>query len=277
MDDIILVKDLPPTFVAAAARDLAAYTVAFVRVQDAPDGRRASLLGSGVLVSAGGIRAILTAQHVIRVLPKSGRLCVLLERTPEPHSIDTTGLAFLEIARGGRESEGPDLGAVILAPQIAASIAAKKSFVTLDAKREQMLGSPPEIDDGVWFAQGFLEERTVVTLDADRRGRTTGFFNFTGVGGPDKVINVGEHDYFEFPVDFGARAVAPRSWGGMSGGGLWQVPIRRVDGGLIHGSPLLSGLLFYQHPTSDSTCGVRGHGRRSLYLTAYNAILGREP
>ena len=270
-DDIVLLKDIPSTLTESVAHDLVAYTVGFIRVE----GPNVDLLGSGVLVSAGAKRAIMTAHHVIDVLPKTGRLCIMLERTREPHTIDTSGLAFVHIAKGKRESEGPDLGAVVLAPSIAAAIGAKKSFFALDAKRDQMLSNPLEWCDGMWCAQGFLEERAVVTPDPDGRGRTTGFYNFTGVGGPEATIERDGHDYFEFPVAYEARPTAPVSWGGMSGGGLWQVPFKRQGDSYVHLRPLLSGILFYQWPTTESKCGVRAHGRQSVYRMAYNAIIGK--
>lgn len=277
MNDIILVKDLPRALVDAAVKDLAQYTIAFLHIKNVVDGQQVDLLGSGVLVSVGNTRAILTAHHVVQVLPRTGRLGLLLERTREPHSIDTQGATFLEIARGTQDSVGPDLGAVILAPQIASAIAAKKTFYDLDSRRDQLLHSPPDLRDGVWFAQGFLEERTVVVPDPDGVGTTKGFYNFSGVGGPETGDQIDEYDYFEFPVSHEARQTSPRSWGGMSGGGLWQIPLKRQGSGLVHLTPLLSGILFYQQPTTDTECGVRGHGRRSMYEVAYNYIQGCEP
>jgi len=275
MDDIILIKDLPPALVEAATYDLRQFTVAFLRVNDKTGGRQPELLGSGVLVSVGGTSAILTAHHVIQVLPRTGRLGLLLERTCEPHSVDTQGVAFLEIARGTRDSVGPDLGAVILAPGIASGVAAIKTFYNLDTQRERMLYNPPGLGDGVWVAQGFLEERTVVTPNPDGRGFTKGFYNFSGVGGPEFGDRIDEFDYFEFPVSEAATQDSPRSWGGMSGGGLWQIMLKREGDGVVHLPPLLSGIIFYQQPTTDTQCGVRGHGRRSVYEVAYSSIRGK--
>lgn len=275
MNDIILVKELPPTLVDAAVQALAQYTIAFLGIKKVTHGQQIDLLGSGVLVSVGSTRAILTAHHVVQVLPRTGRLGLLLERTSQPHSIDTRGAAFLEIARGTQDSVGPDLGAVVLAPHIAGAIAAKKTFYNLDSRRDRLLNSPPDLRDGVWIAQGFLEGGTVVTPDPDGRGITKGFYNFSGVGGPETGDQVGEYDYFEFPVSHEARQNAPRSWAGMSGGGLWQIPLKREGRGLVHLTPLLSGILFYQQPTTDTECGVRGHGRRSVYEVAYNYIRGK--
>jgi hypothetical protein len=277
MDQIILIKDFPPALLSAIAGQLAPYTIAFLRSDDRAAGHRVHLLGSGVLISVGKTRAILTAQHVLQVLPRTGRLAVFLERTREPHTIDTHGIAFVDIARGTQDSVGPDLGAVVLASRIGSAIAAKKPFYNLDAHRDRLLGSPPDLQDGVWCAQGFLAERTVVTTDPSEGGFTKWFYNFSGFGGPENSTQVDEHDYFEFPVSHESRADAPVDWGGMSGGGLWQIPLKRQDEEIVPLSPLLSGVLFYQQPTTDTQCGVKGHGRRSVYEVAYNAIRAREP
>ena len=67
----------------------------------------------------------------------------------------------------------------------------------------------------------------------------------------------------------------PKSWGGMSGGGLWQVQLKRDMGTVRAISPyVLSGVLFYQWPTTPEVCGVRAHGRKSVYDVAYRAIVG---
>ncbi|MEK6590523.1 MAG: hypothetical protein AABZ11_07570 [Nitrospinota bacterium] len=277
MNDLILIKDLPHALFDDVIKDLAQYTIAFLRVQNVAQSQQVDLLGSGVLVSVGKTRAILTAHHVVHVLPRTRRLGLLLGRTDQPHTIDTQGTAFLKIARGTQDSLGPDLGAVVLAQQIANSIASIKTFYNLDERRDQLLHSPPDLRDGFWTAQGFLEEGTVITPDPDGRCMTKSFYNFSGIGGPEAVDQIGEYDYFEFPVSHEARQTAPRSWGGMSGGGLWQIPLKRQGSGLLPLTPLLSGILFYQQPTTATECGVRGHGRRSVYEQAYKYIQSCEP
>jgi hypothetical protein len=219
--------------------------------------------------------AILTAHHVLDVLPRSGRLGLLLAQTNAPHTIDTQGIAFVKIGRGSTESLGPDLGALILAPNIASAVGARKTFYSLSRHREAMLQSPPDLDAGVWFANGFLAEWSKVTYHPGRARATKWFYNFSAIGGPDPSPDRGRYDYFEFPVSHEGRREAPISWGGMSGGGLWQVPLKRQDGVLVPLPPLLSGTLFYQQPTTVTQCGVRAHGRRSLYDVAYEAVRGR--
>src|SRR6266702_1324169 len=157
---------LPDSFLEAVALHLAQYSIGFLRIEDTPRGQDAFLLGSGTLVTVGTTHAILTAHHVLQVLPKSGRLGLILSPTIHQHTIDTQALVYKEIARGTVDSEGPDLGAVILAPSIAAAIAARKTFYNLDSRRVQLLETPPDRHDGVWFVHGFVNDRTV-----EERGR----------------------------------------------------------------------------------------------------------
>lgn len=275
MAETILVKDLPRTLIDSVIQDIAGYTISFLRVSDVTGRIDADLLGSGVLVSAGTTRAILTADHVVEVLPTSGRVGLFLGRTTQPHTVDAAGIAPVRIGRGRLQSSGPDLAVVVLALQIAGAIAAKKVFFNLDTRKDRLLNNPPELRDGAWFAQGFLQERTVVGPDALEEGLTKYFYNFTGLGGPDTVLSEDGFDYFDYPVSPVDRVEAPASWGGMSGGGVWQVPLKTAEGAVTHGSATLSGVMFYQYPTTETQCGIKAHGPRSIYDNAVSAL--REP
>jgi len=265
--------ELPEGVIEAAARDLADYSVGFLRVENTPRGRNAVLLGSGTLVSIGSISAVLTAHHVVSILPTTGRLALILTPTVQQHTVDTEGLTYLKIARGTIDANGPDLGAVVLAPSIASAIAAKKTFYNLELRRDQLLHSPPDLHDGFWFVNGFIDEKTVEERGRDGYDLIKGFYNLSGAGGPEEAVAVGDHDYLAFPVSYGERSVAPKSFGGMSGGGLWQVPLTRDPQGQIrHKTPLLSGVVFYQEVTNQTSCNVKCHGRQSVYRVAYEEI-----
>jgi hypothetical protein len=270
VDEFMKLGDLPPSLIDSIRESLQFYTVAFIRTDVPVD--ETGLLGSGTLIRANGKYAILTADHVVQNLPKTDRLGLLLEKTPEPHTIDSRGTARVQIARASNSVTGPDLGAIVLAEPIGSSIAAKRSFYNLDTRRERMLTDRPDIRDGVWIAQGFLEERSHVLRADDGRGVTKRFYNFSGVGGPEPIDSDGRFDYFDFPVVDEEAKHDPASWGGMSGGGLWQIPLRRDGGRVVPQSPLLSGVAFFQHPTNERTCGIRCHGPASVYQMAYEAI-----
>jgi hypothetical protein len=266
-------RELPDEVIEAAARDLTEYCIGFVRVETSSRRQNAVLLGSGTLVSIGSIYAVLTAHHVVSILPRSGRLGLILSPTLQQHTIDTQGIIYLKIARGSKDSDGPDLGAIILGQSIASAIAAKKTFYNLEIRRDQMLREPPHLRDGFWFVNGFIDEDTIEEPGRDGYDLIKRFHNLSGAGGPEESFLVGDHDYYDFPVSYGGRSVAPESFGGMSGGGLWQVPLMRNDQGeIVHKTPLLSGVVFYQVPTTETECGVRCHGRQSVYKVAYEAI-----
>lgn len=273
----IQIQDLPTQLQDKIVARLAQHTIGFLCFQNSswPPG----LLGSGVLVAVGKTRAILTAHHVIEKLPTTGRLGLLLGRTDQPHNIDREGVALVKIARG-RNDLGPDLGAVLLAPSIAGSIGSIRSFYNLDRRRHQMLHSPPHLRMGAWVAQGLIEEKTTVTALPDGRGELV-MFNGDGLfGGPENVQEVDGYDYLDYPVSPSARRLTPslpRNWGGMSGSGLWQIPLRENRGNLElenieYNAPLLSGILFRQRRVGGEmwiTC----HGRKSVYERALDMLM----
>ena len=278
MKEELRLGELGGAVIDAAAQDLADYSVGFVGFENTPRGLNAVLLGSGTLVSVGSIRAVLTAHHVVSILPTEGRLGLILGPSLQQHAADVQGLTYLKIASGANAADGPDLGAIIFAPSIAGAIAARKTFYNLELRRDQMLSAPLDLHDGFWFVHGFIDEKTVEERGRNGYERIKCFYNLSGAGGPDKAVVVGEHDYFAFPIDYGGRSIAPKSFGGMSGGGLWQVPFTRdTDGQIKHQAPLLSGVVFYQEVATQISCNIKCHGRQSVYRVAYKAIDGNEP
>ena len=273
-------KRLPLPLRIEIVRRLEHHTVGFLRVKDltAPP----ELLGSGVLVSAGNTRAILTAHHVIQVieaLPANERLGLLLEeKTNQPQTIDLDGVALRKIAHGTGDT-GPDLGAVMLAPPIAGSIGSIKSFFNLDKRRDQMLHKPPDMRIGVWVAQGFIAENTIVTRLPD--GTVTRVtFNGDGLFGyPNITENIDGYDYLDYPVSPLARQQTPSlpcSWGGMSGSGLWHIPLGSKVGNpqadeIEYDAPLLSGILFRQRKV-EGEMWITCHGGKSVYEQAHKVI-----
>jgi hypothetical protein len=197
----ISLGELPQVLIDAIVQHLTDYSVGFVRVEDTPTGETASLLGSGTLVSAGSKRAVLTAHHVVSILPKTGCLGLILKASQHRDTVDTQGLTYLKIAQGQTDAEGPDLGAVLLAPTIATAIAAHKTFYDLERYREQMLSAPPHLHDGPWFVNGFIAENTVEERGRYDNERVMRFCNFSGSRGPRDPVVVGQHDYFAFPVE----------------------------------------------------------------------------
>ena len=262
-------RDIPKDVVDAIGETIRFYTVAFADYVTHRGTVAPRLFGSGTLISAAGSRAIMTAAHVMDVLPRTGRIGVFLTPGSAPESIDAASVARISLPRGEAESTGPDIGALVLAPTIASTFAAKKLFYNIDVARGEIIDRTPDVGAGVWVTQGFLDEETRIARDG--RFVDAYLYNFSALGVPDDVINVREHDYVDFLASYEARDSSPRNWGGMSGGGLWQVRLNRKGDTVTHDKPTLAGVLFYQHP-SDTLLGVRGHAWRSVYDVLYREI-----
>ena len=84
----------------------------------------------------------------------------------------------------------------------------------------------------------------------------------------------GRLDYLDAHVFFGRSDQEFKSFGGMSGGGLWRVPLvlflkkstkeRRI---ILNPKqkPALMGVCFYQKPVRGNRGFVRCHGWKSIY------------
>jgi hypothetical protein len=267
-----LFKDIPEAVNQGIIDRIREYSIGFTLTNARDRERRVDLLGSGTLVCIGDRPAILTAHHVAVKIPDSGRVGVLIDSSPQPQSLDRRGLDVLKIARGKKDSAGPDLAAVLLSEPIASSLRARKRFFDLDRHREASLTSPPRGEEGMWIVNGFLDERT-------KREKMPGYFriafhNQSGMGIAESQPVVGRYDYFFIPIDEPDRVSFPHRLNGMSGGGLWHAQlVRNKEGKLSARPPILQGVNFYQVPTTPTRCGLRCHGPQSVYKVAYEAIV----
>jgi len=270
-------EDLPRFVFDEIKENIRNYTVGFYCAEK---GVYPTLLGSGVLVSVGNTRAILTACHVIEVMkePREKRtLGLLFADRSESHAVDPSAIGLLKIARGTKNPDGPDLGAVVLAPHtsILSSMKANKVFFNLDKRRERMLQSPPRLRDGIWAAQGFVSQLTNVKPAEGEGPAQVKMQAVTAFGCNDAVIRRGGYDYLDYfadPADSRPTPTPPNSWGGMSGGGLWQILLNQGGDQVGHERPLLSGIMFYELPTGGRIQHIRCHGPKSLYEQVFKTI-----
>jgi len=267
------ISDIPRALDDSIRAIIANYTVGFLRIENGEQGINPILLGSGTLVTANGLHAILTAHHVVEVLPVRDNLGLIYSEDQKLGPLSTAGLQYLKIDRGTVDSDGPDLGAVVLPSRLAASLGAIKSFHNLDRNREMLLNNPPGIAEGRWAVQGLIAERTREELD-EQKIKTVHFFQLCSLGSATPHT-VGAYDYFDCPIRYSNSEPIPESYRGTSGGGLWQVRLekRASDGEITPARvPILSGVAFYQGPIESGISSIRCHGRRSVYEVAYEAI-----
>lgn len=151
-----------PDLLDEIRKEVAEFTVGFAKLEK----EDAQLAGSGTLIEAEGFFGILTAHHVIEEFPSRGEIGLILPTRFESQllgsfSVNMNSSRKIAVARGKTDSEGPDLGLLILSPEKdVGTIKAKKTFYNLSKRRDMILSSPPPIEMGAWGLSGIAHEWT---------------------------------------------------------------------------------------------------------------------
>jgi hypothetical protein len=277
MSDTIIdirITDIPPEFYQSATRRIIDYLIGIVRITETQHKEDAVLIGSGTLVDINGTLGILTAHHVIDALPSHGNLGFIVSEQLHRPLIEAQALVHIRIAKGSNLSIGPDLGFIKLPHTIIGLLKARRSFYNLSKNRERILHEPPANNLGLWCLSGIPDEKTLTEGPSREFETVKGFLEFCAFGlGISNYHILGGFDYFDFDVFYNERPQSPISFGGMSGGGLWQVLIAQDEKGrVILKESILSGVAFYQSPLVDSKRVIKCHGRESIYNQAYNTV-----
>lgn len=274
----IRITEIPQELFEEIKGKLSHYEVGFVRIRENESFEDANLIGSGTLVESDGVYGILTANHVIEALPETGVIGLILSSVlfPAEHRYILRVVHLKMVPVGRRptscESEGPDLGVVVLPSTYLGTIKARKSFYNLSLMRDEILTTPLANNIGIWFLCGSPSELTTEEDPSVGFGRVKGFCGFYGAGGAPRGYISGKYDYLEIDIDYKIDEL-PQSFGGVSGGGLWQVPIQRSAEGKLHATePILSGVAFYQSSMANHTRSIKCHGRKSIYKVMYDLM-----
>lgn len=261
----IKITDIPSDFLKTATRDILNYTIGLVNVTENDGIEDAAIIGSGTLVNVNDTYGILTANHVIDAFSSDGEIGFVISEKLHKFSLKVQSFSFLTIAKAKIESEGPDIGFIRIPDAILGQIKAFKSFYNL-SKRKTIVENPPDTDLGVWCVCGFPEVLT--RHEGPDRGfeKIKGFVGFCGFGGVLEQYTNGEFDYYNFEVLYNENTNSPINFGGVSGGGLWQVIIAQNESkDLLVKEIILSGIPFYQTERTDDKRKVKCHGRKSIY------------
>lgn len=274
--DTMPLNQVPRAFRAEVCQAISDFSIGLVKLNGSGLVQNARLGGSGTLVQIDGTCGILTACHVLDYLRGEEAIALLLANTLKRFihrvTVRSETMRWVRIACSDKKDEGPDLGILLLSSVDVGSLRARKSFYNL-ANREWLLRDPPALDVGIWFLCGFADEAT--TERGPERGfkRIKVFEGACGHGPVEKEYHVGDFGYLDFQVGYGGANEPPRSFGGFSGGGLWQVPVMRTpEGELEVKELLLSGVAFYQNPLNGNRRVIKCHGRDGIYAHAIQAV-----
>ncbi len=252
--DHIPLREIPEDLLYELRERVWAYTASAF----AAEGGRPLYVGTVTCVAAAGQSYLLTAAHVWRTV-RGARFALSLESdrllVPVPKD-------FVDpIVFGTTVSEwGPDLALVRLPDPVARDIRQIKTFYNID-KRRRPSGERPPFETGLWALIGAPAEQS----NFEEREPVLKVTLLASV-----VASAQERDGFDY-VDLSynheGRADLPRSYGGISGSGLWHLPISRSASGAFSwsGEVQLEGVAFYQQPAGTQEGVIRCHGRKSLY------------
>ena len=228
--------------------------------------------GSATLVSTGGRRCLLTAEHVWKLVQDSGETVFLSRDQAVSQSRDTT-LAIQERKYIGdpryvttRKSEewGPDL-ALLEIPDLHADVAEERTaFYDLDRRRAAALSSKAAHRTGLWAVVG-------AAADHCSFGPNGWEMQMYALG--STITDAHERDgfdYLDLRIDRVRHPDQPGTYRGLSGTGLWRCSLKRSPTGRVECDQVaLEGVAFYEDRQQPGF--IRCHGRVSIYGRALGA------
>ncbi len=229
--------------------------------------------GAGTLIDFHGIRGIVTAAHVASKVQTIRDLGIATFGIGKYEALNCQGddLEVTTIGASLSPSEGPDLAFVRVPIRIEERLAASHAyFSSAQRARLQQLGHTRS-STGPIFLTGIVAELSE-SLGIRGASAHTRHASLNGIGRIEAVqLDDRGIDRITFRVTHNEKLPAPKSYEGLSGGGLWM---------LGEGTDILSrtliGVAYYQSEVDEK--GVRlisCHGPLSIFETLYLAVLDR--
>ena len=273
----INLKEIPTSLDLEISKSLVDYSVALGRVQG--DGANTfSPLGSGTLVTRDGKFGILTAYHCLhnkenRDVHLGGhngdKLLLILTRgrsvIVESHEAQERFLAIPVSAEFG-----PDLTFIEIhtGPRLD-SIRAISSFWNLSLERRDQ--AHQFAHPGICIANvGYPSVDYHTNVSDNEIHHAVKHMAFIGALAEGETFSRDGWDYIESSTNRGVSAALPKTFRGVSGGGIWAVclHVSQADVWSVHAT-FLVGVTFYQTAEVDLRRNLRGHYIDSIYETAW--------
>ena len=260
-----------------SAKLIARYTIGFLKLSTINQEEDAKYAGSGVLVSVGNMLGVLTAAHVLDVLPKDGPVGL----------VDFSGL-FQKIIMPMKATKrfsmgnfpwsenGPDIAFLLLPIEFADILKGKLSFLNLILARDNFnadSNKTAQFFDVALGGLGRLEEgtRDVKASVPNYKSKIVEGRALFGNTAP-KAPHVGM-DLLQFTPEQSVDFTSPKSFEGISGGGLWRIYLDLDEAKNVKcNSPQLIGIAFYQLDEGTIKHSIVCHGPKSIYESFYQKL-----
>jgi hypothetical protein len=265
-------------FFNEAQLQISRYLTAFLSISSYGSAFRVSVIGSGTFVTIGGRRGIMTAAHVLDAVPTDG--LTYLARVNTRHvqhiAVEATSANRLNIGGPDFTDEGPDLGFMLLSPEVASSLAASCNFYDLSPK-----GIPtsfPPGTEGFDAVAGLVEELTTERIDPTGSFQVTHLSPRLEIGLEVSAIEASGFDYISIRPEYSNASAAPTTYGGMSGGALWRATAKLGDDGFQHlDKKWIRGVAYFETAPERGLRTLRCHGTDSIYKKLWKKIQSEFP
>jgi hypothetical protein len=255
--------DLPQELLDEAARTLSVFATAL--------GWPGVHVGGGTFVRINGRAGILTARHVWDDLDTARdehpNVNLIIKDGAHSYSLPVQYFTPHVFLNERSKAFGPDIQFLELPQEAVSKIAATKSFAEISANAERWLPLAMA-DDGFGVELGFPAEHARRVA----HGKSDVLLELRG-GYVTKIQNHRRKydcDYVETVAEQESVAGLPRSYAGVSGSGLWRVPMNKkagepIDKATMAGNYVLAGIVFYQEAFSRRKMMIRCHGPETIY------------
>lgn len=248
---------------ADVAQVLSTYSVGFGKLSCHEREEDVGAAGSGTLVCFWGASGILTAAHVLEALPDQGPVALMRFRggVRQKMIIAMDLTEKLVVAPSSGTAAGPDLGFLRLPEPIVANLKATSSFFDL-ARRFDDVGRPYGKIDCVLGVVGEWTE------DFVNNGQRLKKFQLIFMAAQSaERSNADGLDTYAFIPEPDSKYPPPTSYGGVSGGGLWEV-LFKPDGSNHVLQRRLIGTAFFERSIADGKLEIIAHGPKSIQKLA---------
>jgi len=246
------------------------------------------LAGSGTFIKCGGVHGIITAYHVVHnplvrtkrfdfTSGSTQRLVLGIADVASHFYLEMRHLRCVDVGVPRDDYSGPDLAVIVFPdsdPKLG-EIRARKLFYDISLHREERLAEAL-LDDGLWVIVG--NPVRMQKMEPASRGFTS-VIDSEGLAALATVSqreDDGTFDFIHLALNDLKAHDFPEHFGGMSGGGVWRIPLLKKKGDplsrIYPGAEVLAGVVFFQTAVRDDSCEIRCHAAKSVYERVYEKL-----
>jgi len=251
--------NLPQSLLDQAAARIHVFATSFLSNGD--------FRGSGTFATVHGKKGILTANHVWQDIRARGAFVELVVADgPHRFELPISALNPWVDLRPKESQWGPDFQFLQLPPAHIATIEARKTFVELTEGADAKIKMTAD-DIGFMYLAGCPAE-FVRQSDMDYHGHPVREIRGGFVTTLSKQFQKDGFDYLETTEGEGVAGL-PKSYGGVSGAGLWRVILSKRPSAPITDAIIkdfaLAGVAFYEFAGPGMPMTLRYHGPETVY------------